>query len=92
MLRLAAAVSAGGVTWGAVGVAIGTTGQGALNRFGALVRGDEAASEPGDIVDDADEAGTTNERHGPSDPGPQVQRGGPVKVATCSDRIRVAPL
>ena len=61
-LQLVIRARQGGITWEAVGAAIGTTRQGAFNRFGALVQRYERAglldgvSDDVDLVLDADNA------------------------------------
>ncbi len=62
-LQLVIAARQGGVTWEAVGAALGTSRQGAFNRFGALVQRYERAglldgvSGDADLVLGADDAG-----------------------------------
>lgn len=53
-LQLVIRARQGGTTWETIGTAIGTTRQGAFNRFGALVQRYERAGLLDGVSDDAD--------------------------------------
>ncbi|HEX3393682.1 MAG TPA: hypothetical protein VHS52_04065 [Acidimicrobiales bacterium] len=54
-VELVIAARAGGTTWEAIGAVIGTSRQGAFNRFGALVQHHEVVGPLGEEVHDTDE-------------------------------------